>query len=206
MGGTFDPVHYGHLRSATELKRRLGFDEVRLLPCGEPPHRQQPQAEAQHRWKMLLLALQEFPELMADDREVQRPGPSYSVETLESLRRELGASCTLCLVIGMDAFLGLSKWHRWRELTQLAHLVVIARPGYRLPESGPEVELIRDCSEAARDWVAQPAGAVIIEELQPHDISATGIRGLLAGSHFPAGSMPQAVLDYIDEHALYGSK
>ncbi len=203
MGGTFDPIHYGHLRSAADLKRRLGVDELRLLPCGEPPHRQLPQVEAKHRWNMLRLALQEFPELTADDRELQRPGPSYSVETLESLRQELGPQCALCLVIGMDAFLGLSKWHRWRELIQLAHLVVIARPGYRLPASGPEAELIRSCTEATQDWILQPAGAVIIEELQAYDISATGIREAIAKSQPPAGCTPQAVLDYIDQHALY---
>jgi nicotinate-nucleotide adenylyltransferase len=142
MGGTFDPVHYGHLRSALELKQRIGFEQLRLIPCHIPPHRQQPHCGSEHRWQMLQCALQEFPQLSLDNRELERDSVSYSVETLESLRQELGEDCSLSLVLGNDAFAGLASWHRWQELSGLAHIVVMARPGYQLPNSGSVAELL----------------------------------------------------------------
>ncbi len=128
LGGTFDPVHYGHLRFADEVRRSLGLKELHLVPAGDPPHRSGPVASAADRLAMLRLAVAEFPGLVVDSREVDRAGKSYTVLTLEALRRE-DAQRPLLLLVGADAFRGLPSWHRWRELFALAHLVVVARPG-----------------------------------------------------------------------------
>ena len=123
LGGTFDPIHYGHLRTAFELWQELRLAEVRLLPAGTPPHRDQLYAAADVRLRMVRAAVAGQPYFVVDDREVRRTGPSYSVDTLTELRREYPER-SLCLLLGMDAFLGLPQWHRWRELLTLAHVVV----------------------------------------------------------------------------------
>src|SRR5262245_12412890 len=136
FGGTFDPIHYGHLRTAFELWQALGLAEVRFMPTGSPPHREQTHASAGHRLAMVKAAVAGQPAFTVDDREVRRSGVSYSVDTLAELRAE-HPDRSLCLLLGMDAFLGLPNWHRWRELLDLAHIVVAHRPGWRAPPSGP---------------------------------------------------------------------
>ncbi len=128
LGGTFDPVHYGHLELARELRAALPLSPVCLLPAGDPPHRAAPSASAADRLAMLRLAVAGYPGLEVDAREIERPGPSYTVPTLEALRKE-DVARPLALIVGADAFLGLPAWHRWRELFGLAHVVVVARPG-----------------------------------------------------------------------------
>jgi nicotinate-nucleotide adenylyltransferase len=204
MGGTFDPVHYGHLRSARELKRRLGVEQLRLVPCHIPPHRKTPHCNAEHRWQMLCLALEEFPELQLDKRELERDAVSYSVETLESLREELGQQCSLSLVLGSDAFAGLSQWHRWRDIPALANIVVMARPGWEFPERGDVADLLRDHGVATGDdLLRSPCGSVMAITLLQYDISATTVRGELAVGNLPADWLPPAVLSYIEKHGLY---
>ena len=136
LGGTFDPIHYAHLRTAFELQQALRLKEIRFLPAGNPPHRDQPLADPQLRLKMVQAATAGQPGFVVDDREVRKEGPSYSVETLAELRHEY-PDRSLCMIVGMDAFLSLPKWHQWRELLQLAHLVVAHRPGWRAPGMGP---------------------------------------------------------------------
>jgi cytidyltransferase-like protein len=144
LGGTFDPVHYGHLRLADEVSRALAPIEVRLVPARDPPHRGAPHASAAHRLAMLRLAQQEFPELVVDAREIERPGKSYTVLTLEGLRAEMPAR-PLVLIVGADQLLALTAWHRWQALFDLAHLLVVAR---RRCPACPAVGRDRD---AARD-------------------------------------------------------
>jgi len=134
FGGTFDPIHYAHLRTAFELQQALRLKEIRFLPAGNPPHRDQPLADAQLRLQMVQLATAGQAGFVVDDREVRKEGPSYSVETLAELRHEY-PDRSLCLIVGMDAFLSLPKWYQWRELLQLAHLVVAHRPGWRAPSA-----------------------------------------------------------------------
>ena len=134
FGGTFDPIHFGHLRTALELMQRLEFDELRMLPCHMPPHRDNPLAAPSQRLGMLQLAVQEVSELGVDDREIERGGVSYMVDTLQSFRDELGASVSLSLVVGMDSFLTLPKWYEWERIPDLAHIVVVARPGSERPQ------------------------------------------------------------------------
>jgi nicotinate-nucleotide adenylyltransferase len=204
FGGTFDPVHYGHLRSALELVERLELQQLRLMPCAVPPHRDIPTCNANDRAAMVELAVAGEPRLVCDSRELKRRGTSYTIDSLEELRRELGAQCSLCLVLGCDAVLEITGWHRWQELLDWAHVVVIARPGWQLPAEG----VVADWLQAHRlktpgQLGAQPCGGVLIEELRPLAISSTEIRSLLAAGRSARFLLPQAVLDYIQSHGLY---
>jgi len=209
LGGTFDPVHYGHLRFADAVRRALGLAEVRLVPARDPPHRESPMASASDRLAMLKLAVAEFPGLVVDERELHREGKSYTVDTLTALRREFPAR-PLLLLLGADAFRGLPTWHRWRELFDLAHLVVVERPGVDL-EAGlpaPLLAVLRERLVAAPEsLLSRRAGAILRQPIAPLDVSATEIREHLAGGPGAAemnrGLLPPAVLAYIDLHHLY---
>ena len=211
LGGTFDPIHYGHLELARELRAALPLAAVRLVPAGDPPHRPAPVASAAHRLAMVRLALADYPGLEVDARELGRTGPSYTVLTLEELRGEDPAR-PLALIVGADTFLGLPGWHRWRDLFDLAHLVVVARPGValdvaRVPALLTEWERRR--TSDARALLATPAGAIVMQPVTAHDISATAIRTALArgatGSSAVHGLLPPAVLAYIERNQLYRS-
>lgn len=203
LGGTFDPVHIGHLRSALEVRERLGFDELRLVPCHRPPHRAQPGASAEHRLRMLELALAGETQLCADARELRRAGPSYTFDTLTELRAELGEHCSLSLVMGADAFAGLDSWHRWRELPQLAHIVVVARPGYEQRTSGAVAELLRALQAESAALRQSTHGRIAMVALTPLPVSATDIRTRVREGRSPRYLLPDAVWSYIREHALY---
>ncbi len=204
LGGTFDPIHYGHLRPALELRDSLGLSEVRLIPCGVPPHRGAPAASAAQRLAMLRLALGDEPGLLIDERELRRPGPSYMVDTLLSLRAELGGGVPLALIIGMDAFHGLERWQRWRELVDLCHVVVMRRPGTEPPARGALAELIaaRRVEEAAA-LRARPGGGVMFCAVTQLAISASSIRDGVRGGHSPRFLLPDPVWDYIRATGLY---
>lgn len=204
FGGTFDPVHYGHLRSALELVERLDLQQLRLMPCAVPPHRELPACGAAHRASMVELAVAGEPRLACDRRELQREGTSYTIDSLVGLRRELGEGHSLCLVMGCDAVGGLAGWHRWRELLDWAHVVVIARPGWYLPAAGPVADWLGRHRMANPLGLRQSAnGGILVEELRPLAISSTEIRQLLAAGRSPRYLLPQAVLDYIQSHNLY---
>lgn len=203
LGGTFDPVHYGHLRPAREAFDRLGFERLHLVPVARPPHRAAPVAAAPERLRMVELAVSEFPGFIADDREVRRGGVSYTVPTLEGLRAEIGAR-PLCLLLGSDAYAGLPAWHRWQRLFDLAHVVVMQRPGTPLSAgAGPAWAATRLCTQAA-DLARRPAGGILYLSVTPYDVSATALRALIArGAQPPPGQLPGAVWDYIRQHQLY---
>jgi len=209
FGGTFDPVHYGHLRAAVEVRDALGLAELRLVPARDPPHRDTPAASAAQRLAMLELALAEFPQLAIDAREIDRIGKSYTVDTLRELRRE-HPDRPLVLVLGVDAFAGLPAWHRWREVTDLAHIAVVTRPGNRIDDAlrGPLAQLWQDRYREDRVQLeSTPAGAIFTVSVAPHAISATAIRAALgrgrAGIEQVRGLLPDSVLTYIDHHQLY---
>ena len=203
FGGTFDPVHFGHLRSGLELVELLGLAELRFMPVGEPPHRGSPTASGSHRAAMLELAIAGEPRLRCDRRELQRQGPSYTVLSLRELRAELGATRPLCLVLGADALAGLTQWYCWPEIFELAHLVALARPGWAWPEEAALAELIRARQGDAHSLRAAPAGVLLLQTLRPWDVSATAIRGLLQSGESPRNLLPERVLDYIAKHGLY---
>lgn len=204
FGGTFNPVHYGHLRSALELLERLDLAELRLMPCAQPPHRDMPECSAKQRADMVELAVQGEPRLVCDRRELQRAGPSYTYDSLWALRTELGEARSLCLVMGCDSLLTLEQWHRWDELLQLCHMVVIARPGWELPKEGAVANWLQQHrSEETEPVAASANGKILIEELRPLSISSTEIRQLLAAGRSPRYLLPEPVLGYIEHNALY---
>jgi nicotinate-nucleotide adenylyltransferase len=207
LGGTFDPVHYGHLRFADDVRRALGLRDVRLVVSALPPHREPPAASAADRLAMVDLGVREFPGLVADSHEIARGGRSYTVETLEELRREHGEAPRV-LLLGADAFRGLPAWHRWREILDLAHVVVAPRPGSQLAaELPPELlpEWRARLSGDARDLHARPAGSIYVQPVVPHAISSTQIRDALAQGDVRSieALLPAPVLAYIGSHHLY---
>jgi len=203
FGGTFDPVHHGHLRAALEVRQALGIDEVRLLPAGQPPHRRSPQASAEQRLALLRLAVADEPALAIDTRELHRAGPSYMADTLRSLREEVGDE-PLCLALGLDALLGLDSWHDWRAIPALCHLLVMQRPGSGWPQSGELAELVaRACVDSVQALHEQPAGLVAAMTVTQLDISATAIRRMLREGQSPRFLLPDKVLNHIYEQGWY---
>lgn len=200
-GGTFDPVHYGHLRTALEVREQLRLQEVRFIPCLLPPHRRPPRFSPAQRRRFLEAALADVPEFVLDTRELERPGPSYMVDTLTSLRREVGRT-PLCLILGLDAFLGLPEWHRWQDLFALAHLVVMDRPDYRPRWSPPLREWVERLRTDSVEMLRQrPAGAIHFIRVTHLEISATFIRRCLAQGRSPRYLLPDAVLALIESDA-----
>lgn len=206
MGGMFDPVHNGHLRGALEAREALGLDHVRLVPCGTPAHRGGPHADCGHRLAMLRLACRGQEGLEVDARECERAGTSYTFDTLSSLQAEFPRA-RLYLLLGSDAFNSLPTWYRWREIFGLAHVVVIARPGWE-PETGGE--LGAEAGPRRVQTVAElrkaPAGHVLYLEQTPLEISSSQIRELISTGRPASFLLPQAVLDYIRDHHLYRGK
>jgi nicotinate-nucleotide adenylyltransferase len=205
FGGTFDPVHFGHLRPALEVQQALQIDRIDLLPCRIPPHREPPQGSPEQRLELLRLAVVDEPALAVDAREFDRKGPSYMVDTLTALRAERGAE-SVCLALGMDALLGLESWHRWREIAKLCHLVVMQRPGGRWPQQGAIAELLGSArtSELGR-LQDRPAGCVFQVPVTQMAVSSTQIRDLLAAGKSPRYLLPDAVLNRIKQENWYAS-
>jgi nicotinate-nucleotide adenylyltransferase len=203
FGGTFDPIHYGHLRTAFEVLEALQLTEMRFLVAGEPPHRDSTHADAEARAALVRAAIADEPRFQVDEREMRREGPSYSVDTLAELRGEHPRR-TVCLVLGMDAFLGLPRWHRWRDILGLAHVVVAHRPGWQAPQSGPLGELL------ARHRVADPlelhhapAGRIHVRPVTQLEISSSAIRALVRAGKTPRYLVPDAVCRLLADSGCY---
>ncbi|HEY0720998.1 MAG TPA: nicotinate-nucleotide adenylyltransferase [Gammaproteobacteria bacterium] len=206
FGGTFDPIHYGHLRPALELREQLALGEVRFIPAAIPPHRGEPGASPQQRLAMLHLALDGIEGMSIDERELRREGPSYMVDTLRSLRDEVGAR-PLVLLLGFDAFLGLAAWHEWHSIIALAHLAIATRPGWERAQLQQQPELAQLWHERGSDDVTPlqqtPAGHMVMVEVTPLAISATAIRTQLRQGRTARFLLPDGVLDYIERNRLY---
>lgn len=203
FGGTFDPIHFGHLRTAFELLDVLGLAEMRFVPAGSPPHRDTPLADARLRLSLVEAAIADQPGFVIDDREVRRAGPSYAVLTLRELRAEFPAR-PLCLVVGMDAFLGLPQWHEWRELFELAHVIVAHRPGWNAPATGPLGDLLAARgTDRVADLHGSPAGRIYIHAVTQLEISSTELRTLLAAGQDPRYLVPEAVRTAIRTTGCY---
>lgn len=199
-GGTFDPVHFGHLRTALELKALFNLTEVRLIPCANPPHRAAPLTPATMRLHMLQLAVAGRKELIVDDCEINRSGPSYTVDTLRTLRAAHN-NTPLLLFMGLDAFAGLENWHQWQQLFDYAHIVVITRPGFNIPtDLGIKAPRLTTHPSALQQT---PAGCLFFQPVTQLAISATAIRTSLSHGGDPSFLLPDTVLDFIWQHALY---
>ncbi|MCH2341288.1 nicotinate-nucleotide adenylyltransferase [Pseudomonas sp. NPDC047963] len=203
LGGTFDPVHIGHLRGALEVSEMVGLDEVRLVPNFRPPHREAPNSSAQDRLTMVRLAVQDLPPLTVDARELERDKPSYTLDTLESLRAELNDDDQIFLIVGWDAFCGLPSWHRWDELLDHCHILVMQRPD---ADSEPP-EALRDllAARSVNDplTIVGSSGQIAFVWQAPLGVSATRIRQFLASGRSVRFLVPDAVLAYINAHGLY---
>lgn len=202
-GGTFDPIHYGHLRTALELKLALELAQVHFVPCANPPHRGAPMTDGALRLKMVEAAIRGAPSFVVDSRELRRDGLSYTVDTLASFRAEY-AGRSLCLLLGMDAFLGLPQWHRWRELFDLAHVVVAHRPGWKAPEVGTLGEVLRERRSAdPRELARSPAGRVHVRPVTQLEISSTDLRASIRARVDPMFLMPDSVRQIILDTECY---
>ena len=203
LGGTFDPVHIGHLRGGLEVAEMMGLDELRLTPNARPPHRDTPQVSAHDRLAMVECAVAGVATLVVDARELQRDKPSYTIDTLELMRAEMAADDQLFLLLGWDAFCGLPTWHRWEELLQHCHILVLQRPDAdsEPPDALRNLLAARSVSDPLA--LKGPGGQIAFVWQTPLAVSATQIRQLLASGKSVRFLVPDAVLAYIDAHGLY---
>ncbi len=209
LGGTFDPIHYGHLRLAQEIAGQLRLAEVRFIPSGTPPHRATPAAPASDRLAMVRLATAGNALFTVDARESGSTTPGYTVDTLAAIRAEVGSAQSLVLMLGADAFLDLATWSRWHQLFQLAHIAVACRPGFpvdtwqsRMPQPLAAEYSARLMQQPFSVHVA-PAGGVVVVPIAALDISATMIRNATRRGDSSRYLLPDDIYQYIQEHGLY---
>ena len=208
FGGTFDPIHFAHLRLAEETAEAFDLEQVRLIPACVPPHRDQPQASPEHRLAMTRLAVAGNPRLTVDEREFARAGASYTIDTLAEIRGELGQR-PLCLLMGADAFVLLTSWHRWSELFDLAHVIVARRPGFPIEQLAsllPEplhAQYSKRLEHRAAAVSNAPSGKIFTHELTALDVSATALRNLIHRNASLRYLLPDQVIAYIQKHHLY---
>jgi nicotinate-nucleotide adenylyltransferase len=205
LGGTFNPVHYGHLRMAQELAEMLELSEVRFIPAAIPPLKTSPAASAEHRAHMVRLAIEDNPLFQLDKRELTRKGPSYTIDTLISLREELGPEPRLVLFMGTDAFRQLDKWHRWQELLNYCHIALVQRPHAIREALSKTLEAYLAAHYAEQNHELQDAssGYITMQPMTALDISSTAIRQRIQQGLSLRYLMPKNVIDYLQQHALY---
>lgn len=209
LGGTFDPIHFGHLRMAQELAESLRLDEIRFIPAATPPHKATPSISAEHRTAMVRLAIANNPQFTLDTRELNRSGASYTIDTLQSLRNELGKDTSLVLLMGSDAFTKLNTWHRWEELIEFCHIALVQRPLINQSSAKEALPKILETflhdhyTENGEDLHNSAAGLITMQQITALDISSTKIRATLEQKHSARYLMADSVIDYIETHRLY---
>ena len=203
LGGTFDPIHLGHLRLALELHDALQLARVHVIPCFRPVHRKLPAASPEQRLSMVETAVKNEPALYADNREIRRKNPSYMIDTLLEMRAEF-PDTPLCLLVGIDAFLGFPSWHRWKDIMQEAHIIVAHRPQYQLPQTGVIADLLRERLLQDPVYIHQhKAGKIMLQPITQLEISASDIRKQIAMGRNPRYLLPDSVYEYIQQHGTY---
>ena len=209
FGGTFDPIHYGHLRIAEEIVETVGLQKMYFVPAGIPRLRHSPVASPQHRVEIVRLAIQKNPDFVLDEREIYRDGVSYSIDTVREFKQEFGEEVRLCFILGADAFIKLPEWNNWKELFNLCHFIVSSRPGYSLTliKELLSKELREECSQR---WVSNTeslrkdtSGLIFIASTTMLDISATSIRAHIAAGRSVRHLVPSVTVNYISENKLY---
>ena len=206
LGGTFNPIHLGHLRMAQELADALNLDEVRFIPSATPPHKAAPELSAIQRAEMVRIAIANNPLFKLDTRELERNGASYTIDTLISLRGELGASVALCLIMGSDAFIQLNTWARWQELLNYCHIILVQRPNMpKQPNLAIELATLleENYTENIADLTQKPAGYIHMQAITALQISSTVIRAKLKINHSIRYLVTESVLEYINLNDLY---
>lgn len=203
LGGTFDPIHLGHLRLAIELYQALDLAQVHITPTYKPMYRKQPVASPEQRFAMVKCAVEGEPALFADDREIRRGGSTYTIDTLLEMRKEMPET-PLCLLIGIDAFLGFASWNRWQEILGHAHLIVAHRPHFHLPPDGLIADLLHKHLQKETSFIHENmAGGILLRPITALEISATDIRKQIAMGRNPRYLLPDNVYDYINHHGIY---
>lgn len=204
-GGTFDPIHYGHLRPVEALSGLIGLKEVIWLPNNIPPHRPQPEASSQQRLEMVRLALEPYSSFKVDVRELEKPTPSYTIETLRDFRKEIGDKQPLAFIIGQDSLLSISTWHQWDELLNVCHLLVCARPGYQTHFENTQMQtwLTQHQTKQQEDIHCLPSGKIFLADTPLYNISATDIRARHKAGLNCHDLLPNSVEDYIRQQQLY---
>jgi len=204
-GGTFDPVHFGHLRPAMDVYSELDLSEVRFIPTGVPAHRDLPVASSEHRYQMLLLATENIAGLSVDDREIKRDGPSYMIDTIRSLQADLPEE-QFCLMVGMDAFIGFESWREWQTITELVNIVITYRPNFDLDsiaESELKKYILAAETKKKDEFLANPAGCCYFCPVTQLDISATKIRELAQKGGAINFLLPDVVAGYLLQKKIY---
>lgn len=202
FGGTFDPIHQGHLNAANALVDELGIDQLHLMPNAVPPHRSQPSASPEQRLTMVNLACQQYPKLVAEPFELNSDGPSYTAKTLQRFA-QLYPDEPLLFVMGMDSLINLDQWYQWQHLLDYAHLIALPRPGYQLTQASPTLQQYIAQHRASKATLTQqPSGSIYIAHTPLHAISATAIRQHIAKQN-ACEDVPSSVLEYIVEQGLY---
>lgn len=210
FGGSFDPPHFGHIKSALALLEFFPFEQIRFIPCQLSPHKKQVHASGEHRLQMLNLVCKGVDELKVEDRELNRPPPSYTIDTLIELREELGDKESLVLIMGLDAFLSFCDWHRYEEILSHCHLLLLHRPGYEFSQiqQDPELECVKNLlnthsGEDVTSLHKTPNGKVVVSELEQVDVSSTQIREMIAAGEQPRYVIPGVIWNYIKRNKLY---
>jgi nicotinate-nucleotide adenylyltransferase len=203
FGGSFDPIHNAHLRVLWEVSQRLQPEVVRLLPSHIPPHKNLPESTPEQRLHMLSLALHDQPDWTIDKRELARSTRSYTFDTLVELRAELGAEVALVWLLGMDSFASLNTWHRWRELADYTHFLVVGRPGSALPEEGPVADWGQNRLADIKALRSKACGSVVHLNATQQDIASSLLRADVRAGLAPRYLVPEAVCHYIVNQQLY---
>jgi nicotinate-nucleotide adenylyltransferase len=206
LGGTFNPIHNGHLHLAEQLQAKLNFESIRFMPAAMPALKDAPSVTAAQRAEMVDIAISEYPDFTLDTRELSRSGTSYTIDTLTLLREELGKKVSLCWLMGSDAFAHLNAWHRWQELLNYTHLVVVRRPHSNdLSDLNADIQMLRNQHEtkSIEALRQQPCGKILVQEIAALDISSSEVREQIANKQDVSKYIPQGVLNYIQTHGLY---
>ena len=204
FGGSFDPPHFGHIRSALTLLEYFEFEQIRFIPCQVSPHKQKVHASGQHRLQMLEIITHSYEKLLVDDRELNRQAPSYTIDTLIGLRDELGEHQSLVLLVGMDAYLEFCQWYRYDEILSYAHIMLLQRPGYKLPKTGCEQTYFETHNtDEINILVNSPSGKIYLSDLEKINISSSEIRKTIAMGEQPKYDLPGSVWNYIKRNNLY---
>ena len=198
LGGTFDPIHYGHLRPALDIMQQVGLAEVRFIPNHIPPHRELPVLSNQQRAELVELAISDTPGFVLDERELCRSGPSYMADTLQSLKDEFPED-SLCLIMGVDAFNGLPQWHRWQSILGLCHIVISTRPGAELASFASQAPFAECFSSTPQSLLQRPAGQILLQSVTQLDISASQIRRYLSLGQSTQYLLPETVRDKLEQ-------
>lgn len=207
LGGTFNPIHFGHLSIAEQIAKNCALDQVRFIPSANPPHKAAPQVSAEHRAQMVKLAIQNHPKFILDDCELKREGASYTIDTLIALRKNFGGQVGLFLIMGSDAFAYFDTWHRWQEILDYCHIVLVERPNHQhcLGNFSEPMKhfYLNHHKNNPHDFQKTPNGFIITQTITPLAISSTDIRERLKTNQSVRDLLPQQIFAYIQENRLY---